>query len=197
MLQDSALITREPDLLRRGRASYRITEPLITFYEAVMRRRWPELELGLAGQVWGAARGTFGAQVAGPAFEAVCRTHAILAGPDLFGELPAEVGRGTVNDAAGRDQIQLDVVALAAPSPGEHRRILALGESKWGEVMGRRHLARLARARDLLAARSYDTGSARLACYGAAGFDDELRDLAGADPGRILLISPADLYRSG
>lgn len=40
VLEDCALIAREPDLFRRGRANYRITEPLIRFYEAVMRRRW-------------------------------------------------------------------------------------------------------------------------------------------------------------
>lgn len=119
VLEDSALIVREPDLFRRGRASYRITEPLITFYEAVMRRRWPELELGLAEQVWRATQQAFSALVAGPHFEALCRSYATLAGADLFGELPAEVGHGTVNDSAGRAQIEMDVVVFAAPSPGE------------------------------------------------------------------------------
>jgi AAA+ ATPase superfamily predicted ATPase len=197
VLEDSALITREPDLFRRGRATYRITEPLITFYEAVMRRRWPELELGLAEQVWRAAQPAFSAQVAGPHFEALCRSYAMLAGADLFGELPAEVGHGTVNDSAERAQIQVDVAVFAAPSPGEPRRILSLGECKWGEVMGSRHLARLARARDLLAAKRYDTRAATLACYGAAGFDGELHDLARRHPGRVALIGPGELYRRG
>jgi hypothetical protein len=35
---------------------------------------------------------------------------------------------------------------------GGFQRVLSLGEAKWGEVMGRHHLQRLARARDLLAA---------------------------------------------
>jgi hypothetical protein len=70
VLEDTALIVREPDLFRGGRATYRITGPLITFYEAVMRRRWPELELGLADAVWPTAQRTFSAQVAGPHFEA-------------------------------------------------------------------------------------------------------------------------------
>ena len=68
MLEDTALIVREPDLFRGGRATYRITGPLITFYEAVMRRRWPELELGLADTVWPTTQRTFSAQVAGPHF---------------------------------------------------------------------------------------------------------------------------------
>lgn len=194
VLEDAALITRESDLFRRGRATYQITEPLITFYEAVMRSRWPELEAGLAEQVWPAAQPAFSTHVAGPHFETLCRSFTVLAGAALFGELPAEVGHGTVNDAAGRTQIQVDVAALAAPSPGQSRRILCLGEAKWGEVMGPGHLARLARARDLLAVKNYDTRCTALACYSAAGFNRELRDMAERGPGRVLLIGPADLY---
>jgi uncharacterized protein len=197
VLEDSALVTREPDLFRRGRATYRITEPLITFYEAIMRRRWPELELGLAEQVWKTAGRAFSAQVAGPHFETLCRSYATLAGTDVFGELPAEVGHGTVNDAADRTQIEIDVAVFAAPSTGEPRRILSLGECKWGEIMGPRHLARLARALDLLAVKKYDTRSTTLACYSAAGFAQELHDMARRDPRGILLIGPEDIYRDG
>jgi uncharacterized protein len=196
VLEDAALIVREPDLFRHGRATYRITEPLITFYEAVMRRRWPELELGLAEPVWKAAQPAFSAQVAGPHFETLCRSYVTRAGADLFGELPAEVGHGTVNDSAERAQIQVDVAVFAAPSSGESRRILSLGECKWGEVMGPRHLARLTRARDLLTAKKYDTRSTTLTCYSAAGFDSELRDIARRQPGRVLLIGPTELYSS-
>jgi len=39
---------------------------------------------------------------------------------------------------------------------------------------------RLARARDLLTVKGYDTRSTILACYSAAGFDDELRAVSGA-----------------
>jgi AAA+ ATPase superfamily predicted ATPase len=194
VLEDAALIVREADLFRSGRPAYRITEPLITFYEAVMRPRWPELELGLAEAVWQAAQRTFSAQVAGPHFEAICRSFATLEGRRLFGELPAEVGHGTVNDASERAQIEVDVAVLAVPAPDEPRRILSLGEAKWGEVMGLGHLARLARARDLLAARKYDTSATILACYSAAGFDDELRAQASRVPNRVRLIGPEDLY---
>lgn len=195
VLEDAALIVREPDLFRSGRATYRITEPLITFYEAVMRRRWPELELGLADAVWQAARGTFSSQVAGPHFEAICRSFVTLEGAGLFGELPAEVGHGTVNDSAGRTQIEVDVAVFAGPAPGSPRRILSLGGAKWGEVMGLRHLNRLARARDLLAAKKYDTIDTVLACYSAAGFDQELREQAARTPERIRLIGAEELYR--
>jgi AAA+ ATPase superfamily predicted ATPase len=196
VLEDAALIVREPDLFRGGRATYRIIEPLITFYEAVMRRRWPELELGLADAVWQAARHTFSAQVAGPHFEAICRSFALLAGAELFGELPAEVGHGVVNNSAERAQIEVDVAVLADPAPNSPRRILSLGEAKWGEIMGLHHLTRLARARDLLAAKKYDTSATILACYSAAGFDQDLRDQAARTPRNILLIGPEELYAS-
>jgi uncharacterized protein len=194
VLEDAALIVREPDLFRGGRATYRITEPLITFYEAVMRRRWPELELGLAEAVWEAAQRTFSAQVAGPHFEAICRSFATVDGVGLFGELPAEVGHGAINDQANRTQIEVDVAVLAVPTPDKPRRILSLGEAKWGEVMGLRHLARLARARDLLAIKKYDTSGTVLACYSAAGFDQDLRDQVAREPGKILLVGPGELY---
>lgn len=194
VLEDSAFITKEPDLFRSGRSTYRITEPLITFYGAIMRRRWAELELGLAEAVWPAAQRTFSTQVAGPHFEALCRSYATMHGADAFGELPGEVGSGTVNDAAGRTQLQIDVAALAAPESHEPRRILSLGEAKWGEVMGISHLRRLERAAALLSAARYDTRDTILACYSAAGFAPDLRDQAARDPRRIRLISAEDLY---
>jgi hypothetical protein len=193
VLEDSALIAREPNLFRAGRFTYQIIEPLNTFYEAIMRRRWAELELGLADTVWRAASATFSSRVAGPHFEALCRSYVTQHGMEVFGELPAEIGSGTINDASGKSQIQIDVAALAAPEPSEPRRILSLGEAKWGEVMGLGHLHRLERAAALLAVAKYDTTGTVLTCYSAAGFTDDLRDRAEGDR-RIKLISPADLY---
>ena len=52
VLEDSGLVAKENDIFRSGRTRYRITEPLITFYEAIMRPRWADLELGLGAEVW-------------------------------------------------------------------------------------------------------------------------------------------------
>jgi hypothetical protein len=57
--------------------------------------------------------------------------------------------------------------------------------------MGSRHLARLARARDLLSDR-FDTSDCVLACYSGKGFDDDIR---AAPDSRVALIRLADLYR--
>ncbi|MFG1703503.1 ATP-binding protein [Nonomuraea sp. M3C6] len=194
VLEDCALITREPDLFRSGRARYRIVEPLITFYEAIMRRRWPELEIYRAETVWQAVRQTFLAQVVGPHFESLCRDFALGAEDTVFGEFPAEIGAGVVPDPANRTQIEVDVVALAAQEPGRSRRILSLGEAKWGEVMGGHHLERLARARELLSNKGYDTRDTVLTCYGGSGFTGELRAAADGD-GRVLLVTLERLYR--
>jgi uncharacterized protein len=85
-----------------------------------------------------------------------------------------------VNDPAERAQIQVDVADFAAPAPAPDapRRILSVGEAKWAEVMGLRHLAR---ARDPLAAKKYDTSGTVLTCS-AVGFDQDLRDWAARTP---------------
>ena len=179
VLEDSQLITRELDPFRKGRSVYRICEPLIVFYEAVMRREWTRLERGDPQGAWRNSRPTFLSQVVGPHFEAICRGWAIAAGPEVFGELPGEVAAGTVRDSAGRTQIEIDVAVLAPQDPGRPRRILSLGEVKWDTVMTPAHLERLRRARDLLAIKGYDTTDTELTCYGGAGFDAGLRQLAG------------------
>jgi AAA+ ATPase superfamily predicted ATPase len=193
VLEDCALIAREPDLLRPGRARYRIVEPLITFYEAIMRKRWAELEIHRAEQVWTTTRQTFLTQVVGPHFESLCRAFALESGDSLFAEQPSEVGSGTVNDPASRTQIEIDVVALSAQQANSPRRIVSLGEAKWGDVIGHHHLQRLATARDLLRLRGYDTETTVLALYGGAGFTAELTAAAEADD-RILLVGLDRLY---
>ena len=94
VLEDCRLLIREPDMFRSGRARYRIAEPLITFYQAIMSRQWPRLELGGGSAVWSGARARFLSQVVGPHFEAICRGYAIAADPSIFGALPGEVGAG-------------------------------------------------------------------------------------------------------
>jgi hypothetical protein len=192
VLEDCALIAKEPDMFRRGRSIYRVIEPLITFYEVVMRPEWYRLETGQAEAVWRDLRADFLSRVVGPHFETLCRSFALRAGPDLFGAPPGEVGSGVVNDPTNRTQIEIDVVVLAPQEPGRPQRILSLGEVKWGQVMDRQHVERLARARDLLSA-SFDTSDCVLACYSAGGFHDELR--ASKDR-RLALISLDDIYRS-
>jgi uncharacterized protein len=192
VLEDSHLITRDPDIFRKGRSVYRIAEPLITFYQAVMRPRWAVLELGRAATVWPQATQTFLAQVAGPRFEQICRDWALLA-DGVFAEQPAEVGSGVITDSENRTQIEIDVAVLSPALPSQPHRVLSVGEAKWGRAMGMRDLNRLARARDLLTRQGLDASAALLACYSGAGFDTDLRETA-AERDDVLLVDPARLY---
>ena len=88
-LEDSQLITRETDPFRKGRSLYRITEPLIIFFEAIMRREWTRLERGDTAGAWHNSQATFLSQVVGPHFEAVCRDWALSSGARVFGTAPA------------------------------------------------------------------------------------------------------------
>lgn len=156
-----------------------------------MRPEWFRLESGQAAEVWRDRRADFLSRVVGPHFESVCRSFARAAGPDQFGGPVGEVGSGVVKDPANRSQIEVDVVVLAPAEHGRPRRILSLGEAKWGQVMGPQHVERLNRARELLSA-NFDTADTVLTCYSAAGFHGDLQ--AGGQH-RAALISLEDLYR--
>ncbi|WP_327348677.1 ATP-binding protein [Streptomyces europaeiscabiei] len=192
VLEDSHLLVRESDVFRAGKSQYRITEPLINFYEAVMRPAWARLESGQAAEVWGQAAERFAAQVAGPHFEAVCREYVIGPGRSLLSASLGEVGGGVVTDPAERRQIQVDVAVVEPGSGGSRPSVALLGEAKWGTVMGVGHLERLGRARELLAARGFDTAHCGLAFFSAAGFSDSLR--SAAEQGGVLLVGLDELY---
>jgi hypothetical protein len=160
VLEDSQLITRATDPFRKGRSLYRITEPLIVFYEAVMRREWTRLERGDTTGAWRNSQASFLAQVAGPHFETICRDWAQSSSGANFGEAPGEVAAGVVADPLRRGQIQIDVAVFAPDDPGRQR---------------------LHRARDLLAVKGYDMSGTRLTCYSGAGFDPELGNAARND----------------
>lgn len=189
VLEDSRLIVRETDPFTRGKPLYRIAEPLIVFYEAIMRRHWTPLERGHQEAAWIGSRAGFLAQVVGPHFEGICRDWAMSAGAGVFGELPSRVAAATVKDPQRKTQIQIDVAVLAPEEPGRPRRILSLGEAKWDRTMTPGHLDRLRRARELLSDKGYDTSGTILACYSGAGFD---RNLRAADD--VLLVDLATLY---
>ena len=194
VLEDAGLITREADPFHARKSLFRIAEPLITFYEAIMRPAWPQLEQRQAAAVWRRQRSAFLSEVVGPHFEALCRDWAAHSGEDVFGGFPSEVAATVVPDPVNRTQVQVDVAVLSAATPEEPRRVLSLGEAKWGEVMGLGHLDRLRRARDLLSVKGHHAGDAVLACYSGAGFTPELTAVAASDR-RVLLVDLTLLYQ--
>lgn len=134
VLEDCHLLVREPDMFRSGKSLYRIAEPLITFYEAIMRPAWARLESGQAEQVWARSAERFSAQVAGPHFEAICREFVLRDGVDLLGSdaVFGDIGCGVVTDSKTRQQIQVDVAVRQAGSGGRRAAVSLIGESKWG-----------------------------------------------------------------
>jgi uncharacterized protein len=92
VLSDAGLIWREDDLFRANRSKYRIAEPMIGFYHAVMRPFWGDLERpGRAGDVWHRARQAFASKVIGPHFERLCRDWSRwYASAETFGRLPVQ-----------------------------------------------------------------------------------------------------------
>ncbi len=85
----------------RGGVRYHIREPLIAFYEAVMRREWTRLERGDPAGAWRNAQATFYSQVVGPHFEALCREWVLDAGGGAFGDWPGTVAAGAVTCYSG------------------------------------------------------------------------------------------------
>jgi AAA+ ATPase superfamily predicted ATPase len=192
VLEDCGLVVREEDCFRSGRTQYRIAEPLIGFYEAIMRPRWADLEQGLGAAVWADSRARFLSGIAGPHFEQLCRDFARQHGREAFGQPVGEVGHGTVADPVNRTQIEIDVAVLGPAQPGVRRQVVSIGEAKWGDLMGLRHLERLRRARALLEAKGFDTSETVLACYAGNGCDSALQEEAARH--RVLLVDLWQLY---
>lgn len=195
VLEDVGLIRHEPDAFRRNRSAYRIAEPLVSFYHAVMRPNWGDLERpGRAATVWRRAQTTFRSKVLGPHFETLCREWARwYATADTCGGHPTRVAAGTVNDPAAKTTHEVDV-AVFGQNNDNHEALLAIGEAKWNDPMGLPHLQRLQHIRELLHTRGTAMVQAtRLLCFSGAGFTDELRHTATGDH-TIQLIDLDRLY---
>ncbi len=196
VLEGAGLLAREPDLLRTGRSAYRITEPLVRFYESVMRPAWTALEQRRGADVWRRSQQRFTSAILGPRFEELVRHWAVqFAAPETFGGIVADVGHGTLTDATERVTHELDVLAVGEPPVGSGPRpLLAVGEAKWGTELGLGHLERLDRAGQLLRHRhGLDAREARLLLASGAGFSAEL---VGAAQGRpdVVLVDLERLY---
>lgn len=192
VLEDCGLVIKERDAFQSNATRYLIAEPIIAFYQAIMRPEWTELTLGNARQVWERSKQRFLSTIMGPHFENLCRDFALRYASDIFGGV-GEVAAGTITDAGSRSKIHVDVAVLGPAYPNQPRAVRSLGEAKWGKTMSLAHLQQLGRARDLLAAKGYDTSQTVLTCYSGAGFDADLRASAATDP-HVLLVDLPMLY---
>jgi hypothetical protein len=196
VLHDAGLITHETEAFKRNRSSYRIAEPLLTFYHAIMRPAWGDLERpGRAAQVWRRSQHAFHSNVAGPHFEELCRQWARWhADPPTYGgAYPVRVASGTVSDPRARKTAEIDVAAFGRDG-SDRERLLAIGEAKWQESMTTGHLHRLEHLRGLLQAKGeHGADDARLLLFSGAGFSDALVARAERDPS-VQLIGLDRLY---
>ena len=194
VLEDAGLLNRDVDVFRPGRSVYRISEPLIAFYHAIMRPEWSRLERrGQAAQVWRDSAQRFAAGVVGPRFEQICRDWVQDCAPsEDNGVAVSQVGSGQVNDPEQKKSHQIDVAAFGNDRDGR-RVLLAIGEAKWAETVGMGHLARLQRIRELLV-RAGQPGAetARLLLFGSGEPSPQL--LAPAANGDVQLVGLNDLY---
>ncbi|WFE37893.1 hypothetical protein [Micromonospora sp. WMMD998] len=196
VLEDAGLLLREPDPLRSGRSSYRITEPLITFYQAIMRPAWTALEQRRGADVWRRSQRRFASAVLGPRFEEIVRQWSLrFADPEMLGGHVAEASAATLTDPSTRTSHELDLVAIGEPPLGDGPRpLLAIGDVKWGRRLGRGDLDRLERIRALLVRRpGYDATGTRLLLASGQGFTEDLTDDAATRPD-VVLVDPARIY---
>ncbi len=189
VLEDSGLLAREPDLLRKGRSTYRITEPVINFHHAIIRPELARLSHpGNAARIWAASQSRWTANVLGPHFEELCRSWtAHFASTRSLRADVLRVGTGTVNDPTERRSFQIDVVGFDAAN-----RPVIVGEAKLGEVMGISHLTRLRHIITLLERSGHDTSETLPVCFSGAGFDADLH--AAAKRREVLLVDLDRLY---
>jgi len=195
VLQDSGLLSYHRDAFRKNRSAYRIAEPLLTFYHAIMQPAWGDLERpGRAEPVWRRSKQRFTAQIVGPHFEEICRQWARWhAEPETFaGRTPDQVASGTVSDPKVGKTLEVDVVAVGRDD--DRGVLLALGEVKWQEAIDIGHIKRLEHVRDLLVSRGQPGAeSARLLLFSGAGFSDQVIQRARSDSA-IELVGLDRLY---
>jgi uncharacterized protein len=193
VLEDAGLLRREQDAFRGNRMIYRISEPLLTFHQAVLRPDWSEWEHGRDPErLWRRRKHRFDSNVLGPHFEQVCRDWLLLFAPEsLFGHI-TRVGAGTVNDPHQRTRHEVDIAVFGERADGREV-LLSIGEAKWNDSMGLPHVDRLRTIRDLIGATGrIDTSHTKLACYSGAGFMPALVDAA--RDGGVVLVGLSDLY---
>ena len=182
---------------RPGRSVYRINEPMVAFYHALMRPEWSRLERqGRAGEVWRASTRRFLGGVVGPRFEQICRDWVQDYAPNNLLTAPAtHVGYGVVNDPQNKTNHEVDIVATGL-DPAGGCVLLAIGEAKGHEQVGLGHVQRLERVRELLT-RAGQPGAenAALLCFSGAGFSPALA-AAGPERDDVHLIGLDAIYNT-
>lgn len=178
VLEAAGFLLRSDDVLTRKRPVYELADPIIAFTEAVIEPHRALLEERDVATAWDLARPSYLSRVAEPRFEHVARAWTARYAGDRFPTAVGHVGSAVVNDARGRTQHELDVVALprGVPPYTPGAPVLVLGEAKaTARPRSLADLRRLEMLRDLVGARGHDVSATSLLLVSRSGFDDDLR----------------------
>jgi AAA+ ATPase superfamily predicted ATPase len=198
VLESAGFLNKVEDLLTQKRPLYYIADPIIRFGEIVIEPYRALLEEGDTEAVWTRAAPAFSSAVLGPHFEQLALTWTARYSGDRWGQEIGRTGPAVVNDAAGRSQHQLDVLAFERNTQrfDVKARIVMLGEAKsTNRKRTPADLDRLERIRGLLVARGWDAGVAHLALFSREGFEQNLIGVA-AERSDVHLIGLDDLYEA-
>jgi AAA+ ATPase superfamily predicted ATPase len=187
----AGFVVRHADPIRDQRPTYSLADPFLQFHYAILEPHAGLLRDRDPRATWERTlASTFDARVRGPVFEEQARTWVRrFADPSTIGGSPDVVGPSSA--IVDGTECQLDVLVASdasASTPGE-RTVLAIGEAKAGETVGRAHLRRLEQARAALGPRA---AGAKLLLF-APSFSAELQSEAGSRS-ELELVDLARLY---
>ena len=195
VLEEAGFVRRTDDVLRERRPIYSIVDPIVRFHNVVTLRDIARFEDRRTTEAWADSQSRFSSHVLGPHFEDLACEFALrFASPRTLGGRANHVGPAIVNDARGRSQHELDVVATAIEDSGA-QRVVALGEAK--HTTARRttaDLERLDRIRGIVSEKHPSATSARVMLFAANGFDRALVSAA-AVRSDVELIDLERMYR--
>ena len=174
-LQEAGFVVADDDMLRQRRPIYRLADPIVRFHHAVTRHDLARFEDRRFGEAWEDARQRFATHVLGPHFEQLAREFAFkFASPTTVGGEIARVGPAVINDARGKVQHELDVVATRRKRNGTFE-VTAIGEAKHtASARTPGDLKRLEHIRTLLVERGAAAARTKLLLFSQAGFDRNL-----------------------
>ncbi|MFH1765039.1 MAG: hypothetical protein ABIF09_12705, partial [Gemmatimonadota bacterium] len=163
------------------RPTYALADSFLQFHYAVLDPHGPILRERNPEKSWkDRLSSTFDSLVRGPVFEEQARSWVRRhADSSTLGGEPDHVGPTTV--AVDGSERQVDVVVATSDHPGalpSERRVLALGEAKSGETMGKGRLRTLEEARGALGIRA---SGARLLLFAPAFAHDLKAEASGRD----------------
>ncbi|WP_419554696.1 AAA family ATPase [Candidatus Poriferisodalis sp.] len=194
VMTTAGFVTRQDDLLRARRPTYRVADPIVCFHHLINRRHRARLEDRMAPRVWSEASATYRSGIVGPHFEAICRVWTDrYASAETLGGGTDRSASLQVDDPRSRQSFQLDVVARRSGDRNDGTTsIQLLGEAK-ARRLNTDDLARLDRLADLLTRRRgvVLAPDAKRLLFSLDGFSNDLVSTATTRPDVELI----DLHR--